>query len=315
MKTTVAALQIEARLADVEYNLAHVEELALAAIADGAKIISVPEFFTTTIVLDDRIWGCALPPDNKAVDLFSRLALENQIMIGGSYLEKRDGDIYNCYILVGSDGKISRHDKDRPTMIENAFYVGGQTNGVHETGQGRVGTAVCWELIRTQTVNRLQGEIDFAMTGTHWWTVAQNWSIFENSFKKLHKENLELFKNVPSTFAGMLGVANIHASHCGGVLGKYPLLPKRLLDANYETSLLGETQIVSATGEVLKRMSMEDGAGFISADIDLVAQEPTLDVPERYWIPKLPLSSKLTWWHQNFVSKGVYKNAKKKGLF
>ena len=52
--TKVAALQIAARCGDLAYNLNHVRELAEHAARQGAKIIAVPEFFTTTIVLDEK---------------------------------------------------------------------------------------------------------------------------------------------------------------------------------------------------------------------------------------------------------------------
>ena len=38
-----------------------------------------------------------------------------------------------------------------------------------------VGAAVCWELMRTQTVQRLRGRIDLALTGSGWWSFSENW--------------------------------------------------------------------------------------------------------------------------------------------
>lgn len=311
----VAAVQLEARTADVQYNLDQTKELALAAIAQGATVISLPEFFTTSIILDDRIWGCALPPQNAALDLLKELATDHGVLIGGSYLEKRGGDIYNCYTLVRPDGTVSRHDKDLPTMVENAYYVNGDTDGVHQTDIGGVGTAVCWELIRSQTVNRLLGKINFAMTGTHWWTTAENWSFLRRTFEAAHQENMALFRTVPSHFSKLLGVANIHASHCGKVKGKFAVLPQRLFDIDTETSLLGETQIVDNAGNVVQRLAMEDGPGVIVADIDLTPAKPSLETPESFWSVDLPLLFRFTWAQQNFVCKGDYRKAKANGAF
>src|SRR5690606_8467483 len=108
---------------DLRYNLAHVRDLLVQAIRQGAQVVALPEFFTTPIVQDRRIWSCALPPENAALDLLRRFAREHGVLIGGSYLEKRGEDIYNCYVLVRPDGSVSRHDKDLPTMIENAYYI------------------------------------------------------------------------------------------------------------------------------------------------------------------------------------------------
>lgn len=311
----VAALQIDARTADIQYNLDQVRELAQEAIDQGAKIIAVPEFFTTTIILDDRLYDCALAPENAALDLLIELATDHQVLIGGSYLEKRNGDIFNCYTLVQPDGTVTRHDKDLPTMVENAYYVPGHTDGIHETSLGRVGTAVCWELIRTQTVRRLAGKIDFAMTGTHWWTTAENWTVWKDYFAKADRENRDMYQHVASDFSKYLGVANIHASHCGKVQGKLALLPGRLWDVDGGTSLLGQTQIVDKQGNVLKRMTAEDGPGVIVADLDLSPTDPSLSAPDRFWLPELTLVQKMSWKHQNFVCKGIYKRAKRQGRF
>jgi predicted amidohydrolase len=195
-------------------------------------------------------------------------------------------------------------------MIENAFYIGGNTDGVHDTVFGRVGTAVCWELIRTQTVQRLDGKIDFAMTGTHWWTVASNWNVFRSYLESSDADFRELFRSTPATFSRLLGVANIHASHCGKLAGKYPMLPNRLWDVPYETQLLGETQIVDNQGKVLARMTADEGSGVLTAELDLVPSEPSLQTPDRFWIPDLQGLAKFVWWHQNSVSKGIYRRAK-----
>ncbi|RLA39479.1 MAG: carbon-nitrogen hydrolase family protein [Gammaproteobacteria bacterium] len=307
----VAAIQINARLGDVAYNLDHVRELAEDAANQGAKVIAVPEFFTTPIVLDDCVYQCALPPENQALDLLKEIATNYEVIIGGSYLEKRNGEVFNCYALVRPDGTVTRHYKDIPTMIENAFYIGGNTAGIHQTDMGRIGTALCWEQIRTQTVRRLKDKVDFLMTGTHWWTIPKNWSIFKSTFAKMDVENLEIFRSTPGVLAKLLGTVNIHASHCGSVAGKYPILPWGRWDVPYETDLLGETQIIDNTGQILARRTREDGPGVIIADVDLTAQKPTLELPDRFWIPELPSTIKLMWHHQNILSKPLYKRAKK----
>lgn len=313
--TKVAALQMDARCGDLRYNLNHVGELAESAAKQGAKIIAVPEFFTTSIVLDekDRVRTCVLPPNNPALDLLKEIADKYKVIIGGSYLEKRDGDVFNCYTLVRPNGKVTRHDKDLPTMIENAFYKGGITDGIHQTSSGRIGTAVCWEQIRTQTVKRLKGKIDFLMTGTHWWGIPTNWSLLTSLLKSTAVSNLAIFHATPSTLSKLLGTANIHASHCGSLTGKNRILPWGVLDIPYKTELLGETQIVDNEGNIVAHMTKEDGSGVLLAEIDLKPKPPSMKLPNRFWIPKLPPMIKLTWSHQNAVSKPIYNWAKKSG--
>ena len=77
---------------------------------------------------------------------------------------KRGEDVFNTYVLVDRDGAVHMHNKDLPTMVENAYYTGGSDDGLVSTSQGSVGIAVCWETIRTATVRRLRGKVGLRRT-------------------------------------------------------------------------------------------------------------------------------------------------------
>lgn len=297
---------MQGKVGDVEYNIAHIKKLIEEAISQGAEVIAVPEFFTTPIVLDKRVKHCALPPENPAVELLKNFATQYKVTIGGSYLESRGENVFNCYTLIRPDGSITRHDKDLPTMVENAFYIGGKTDGIHKTAIGNIGTAVCWETIRTQTVDRLEGKVDFLLTGSHWWSIPTNLKIAKTFLEESDMKNRGIMYETPSRLAKILGVANIHAAHCGTLKGEFATLPKQAWNVAYATELLGETQIVDNQGNIVKRLSQHDGPGVIVADIDLCKGTPSLPKPQGFWIPKLPFRMKLLWWWQNYVGKSIY---------
>jgi len=309
----VAAVQMRGRQGDVSYNLGHIKELAMEAVAQGAEVISLPEFFTTTVVLHQEVENCSLPEHkNPALDLLIGIATTYNVLIGGSYLERRGADVFNCYALVQPDGTVTRHDKDIPTMAENAFYIGGKTDGHHKTSYGRVGTAMCWETIRTQTVHRLKDRIDFLMTGSHWWTTASNWKLGK-FWDDADKHNRRLMFSTPGKLAQLLGVPNIHAAHCGEIDGHFAILPGGRGKIPARASLIGETQITDGNGNILKRLSAEDGVGVITADIDLNEKKITHTTPNEFWIPSLSGVSKVVWLQQRWATKGVYRNLKKSG--
>lgn len=306
----VVAVQMKGRVADVAYNLDHVDELLQEAIRHRPHIISLPEFFTTPIVQDDRLWACALPPENPALDKLRDVATTHDVLIGGSYLERRGDDVYNCYVLVHPDGRVTRHDKDQPTMIENAYMIGGQDDGWHQSAYGNVGTAVCWETIRTRTVHRLQGRIDFLMTGSHWWSTPKNWRVLPKFFRTMDAMNRNYMYHAPSVLSKMLGVANVHAAHVGELRGRVPLLPNAPWSPRFESYLLGETQIVDRHGKIQQRLRAEDGPGVVSAPLDLTPTTPSLAVPDRFWIPDLASRFRFFWWQQNLCAKAMYQTAK-----
>lgn len=319
-KTTelsVAAIQLEASVGDVEANLAQAERLAREALEDGAHVVGLPEFFTSRVILDENVWNAVLPANNEAVDMLKSLASEYEATIGGSMLTYRDGDVYNTYCLAGPDGDVHTHDKDIPTMWENAFYVGGSDDGVVETAHGTAGLAVCWELIRQQTVDRMAGRVQYAITGNHWWTLPDNWPGVNRLLGSVRQYNRYLSEQAPVEFARELGVPVIHASHCGEFDGRFLLYPSDERGIPYRSSFVGATQIVAADGTVLARREMDEGPGVISANIEIPTQPPTSatqNSPDQFWIPELTASHRLYWSHQNACGAAYYRNNKEKAL-
>ncbi len=302
-----AAVQLEAVVGDVAENMARIERLVDAAASSGARLIAIPEFCTTRLAFDARAHNAVLPPDNPALDLFKRLAARHRCWLGGSMLIAEEGEIYNRYHFVEPDGTVHQHDKDLPTMWENAYYRGGHDDGAFATGLGGVGAAVCWELIRTQTVRRLLGRVDVAMTGTHWWTLPSNWGAAVNrGLAPLAQFNRYLSENAPAEFARRLGVPVLQASHCGRFHTGFMLAPGLPWAAPYDTQYVGCTQIVDASGHVLAQRQAQEGPGIVTAEISLGAQTPLRPLEERYWIPELPLLLRAYWHQQNACGKAYY---------
>lgn len=307
-RIVAAAVQLEAEVGDVATNLERIEALVDEAAGKGARLIAVPEFCTSRLPFDARAHEAVLPPDNLALDLFKRLAAKHRCWLGGSMLIAEGGEIYNRYHFVEPDGTKHLHDKDLPTMWENAFYGPGHDDGLFETGLGGVGAAVCWELIRTQTVRRLLGRVDVAVTGTHWWTMPSNWGrAVERSLASLGQYNRYLSENAPGEFARRLGAPVLQASHCGKFRTGFLLAPGLPLAPPYDTEFVGCTQIVDAGGHVLAQRQVQEGPGVVVAEIELGAQTPRLPLEDRFWIPELPLFLHAYWHHQNVCAKAYYK--------
>jgi predicted amidohydrolase len=108
-----------------------------------------------------------------ATVLLRDLARRHGATVGGSFLcRDRDGEARNAFLLSGPDGRIlGRHDKDLPTMVENCLYIGGEDDGVIDAGELRVGAALCWEFMRTQTARRLRGQVDVVVGGSLWLSI------------------------------------------------------------------------------------------------------------------------------------------------
>jgi hypothetical protein len=103
----------------------------------------------------------------------------------------------------------------------------------------------------------------------------------------------------------------LHGAHCGVLEGRYALTPRRSVPVR--THLVGETQIVDASGEIRARRTAAEGAGFIIADIAVGKQPPAVDIPDAFWLENLPPLIRTMWTTQNAVGRSIYAQAKKEG--
>ena len=67
----------------------------------------------------------SVPGDQSKTEAWLReLAAELGVPIGGSFLTLDGVEAHNTLMLVFPDGTTHTHQKDLPTMVENAHYVG-----------------------------------------------------------------------------------------------------------------------------------------------------------------------------------------------
>jgi predicted amidohydrolase len=277
----VAAVQMTAELANVESNLAKAERLVRLAFKRGARWVILPEFFTSAMAFHPDMAKAIRSVNGPPAELLRRLARSGNAFVGGSFLAWRDGQVYNSFVLALPDGTTLRHDKDYPTLWENCYYIGGSDDGVLSTPEGNVGAAVCYEFVRSKTAARLKDKVSMVIGGSCWWGMPDSAPADDPGRKWF----LDLLTETPGRFARLLGVPVIHASHAGRFAGvDWPGQP-----VPFSSSFLGETQIVNGRGEILARLSREQGEGIITADItpgQVPGDRPP--IPARFWIPDIP---------------------------
>lgn len=286
----VAAIQMQATLANVSANLEQAEKLITQAQKKGANWIILPEFFSSAMAFHPDMLSAIQGIDGAPAQMLKRLAMQGDTHIGGSFLAERDGHVYNSFLLLSPEGDTQQHDKDQPSYWENCFYQGGSDTGILETELGKVGAALCWELIRTQTMRRLKNNVRLVLSGSCWWTLSDD----IDKAHPLHQTNIKLLQQAPVNCARTLGVPVIHASHTGKFNGLFsPELP----DIPYNSHYLGETMIVDSTGVILAKRSAQQGPGIVISKLKLPSHaSPSTKIPERFWMPNnMPDAWKASW--------------------
>ena len=302
-KQKVAAVQMRLEIGQPVSNIDKCLSQLEVAFRQGRQFVALPEFVSTPICLVDGVEDGILQPQNAFVDGLVDLCKQYGACAGGSYLEARDGQVFNTYAFVDQQAHVFKHDKDIPTMVESAFYTGGTSDRLLETGSGRIGVAMCWEMIRTRTVKRLAHQADLIMAGSHWWS-EPGWPIPFGLLQKAHERNLALMRSAPSGLSRMTGAPVIHAAHIGVLTGRFAVTPR--LSVPMTTNLLGQTQIVNNRGAVVAALSAEDGEGIIYADIEIGNIGYAAKPHGEFWNTPIPWETRLVWAHQNRVCSSIY---------
>ncbi len=297
------AVQLEAELGDIDTNLERCADLVDQAVADGAQWVALPEFFSTGVANLPRLREIAPGIDGAPTKMLCEAAARHGVHVGGStLLRDADGHVRNAYLLAGPDGTvIGRHDKDLPTMWENLLYVGGTDPGRIEAAGMTVGVAMCWELMRTQTVHRLAGRVDLVMGGSGWWSIPP-WPP-KALTRRWEANNSRQALSAISEFGPFVGAPVVHGAHSGTVECPWP--PGGI---PYRGHFQGGAVIADATGQVLAARHREQGPGVVVADVPVLRTEPR-KAPDRFWLHRRGAVAAACWAYQNPWGARKYKRA------
>lgn len=279
----VSAVHMCTKLADVTYNLQLAEKYIIKAAAQKVELIAFPEFFTTGFAVNPLLIN-AIIHTKSPLDQIKKWSKQYQIIIGGSYLwyDKSAENVYNTYSLIFPTGEEFHHNKDIPTALENYCYTNGDTISAFETPIGRIGIAMCWELIRYDTIKRMCGKVDLVLAGSCWWNFCE--ADGAEIYRQLWEVNHQLALEAPTTFAKLLGVPVVHGSHKAvfpsGSINDFEIVGER--------EIVGATQIISKEGKALNRILYNETDGIIITELDVKQNDMEhYIVQDQYWIPDL----------------------------
>lgn len=297
----IAVLQLNCNFADIESNMKKIRDYIMQAAQDGFELILLPEFFPSAIGFSPEMDVVAL----KGVHIQSLLKKwsdDFNIIIGGSYLCFDGSDCHNTFDLIFPDGSVFSHQKDLPTQFENCYYTKGDIDHVLHTPIGNIGVALCWEMLRFDTVKRLLGKVDFVLSGSCWWDLPLD---APKNREPLRAYNQALAIETPVTFAKLLRVPVVHACHCGHVRAyNFPEASKV-----QTRQFVGATQILDNEGCIVARRIFYEGEGLVTAEVDFGKTQRQKDMIEenRHWIPDLPEAYLKAWNTINPVAEVYYR--------
>jgi predicted amidohydrolase len=304
----IAVVQPALALGEVERNLARIEDLIRDAHREhGAAVIVVPEGYTTPNVYAKVLRATARPVDGQPLQMLTRLARELDCVLAGGFIAVRGRHTYGTFVLAEPDGALHLHDKDIPTAWEQHYYIGGDDPGAVHCGTigCTVGLMSGWEWARFRTAGRVRAAgARLVLGGMCWPSMPLNWpGPLRPWARREHAIWRRQAHELPGQVARLTGVPVAHASHVGPVQGETPLGP----GIPWHTQMIGESQVCDRDGAILARLTLEDGEGHVAADVDLQTPVPLADIQDRFWIPKMTLTTHAAWHAMNAHGALTYK--------
>lgn len=153
-KVTVAATQMACSW-DRQATLDKAESLVRKAAGQGANIILLQELFETPYFpqqQDFKYYDLAKKlEDDPAIQRFTKVAEELQVVLPISFYEKTDTTQFNSIAIIDADGQIlgvyrKTHIPDGLPYAEKFYFTPGDTGfKVWQTKYGRIGVGICWD--------------------------------------------------------------------------------------------------------------------------------------------------------------------------
>ncbi len=169
----IAVAQMEPRIGETAWNLAHSLSLIERAAGHGANLVVLPELCSTGYVFETREEAFALAEEMPAGPTcrawMAEAAKRGLFLVAG--IAERDGDrLFNSAVLIGPEGFIGRYRKLHLWGEETLFFEPGDIGlPVYPTRIGRIGICVCYDgwFPETYRLMALQGA-DIVCVPTNW---------------------------------------------------------------------------------------------------------------------------------------------------
>ncbi len=314
---TVAAIQMNALVGEVQRNLAHAARLVEQAAAQGAQLIVLPELFSTGYEYTDRNFHLPEPLDGLTGTWIIETARRLGVHLVGSFPAQIDGVAYIVAMLASPDDRQWVYRKRHVALWENLYFERGSEPMIADTELGRIGLLICWDQVFADLARAYQGRVDLLCipSSPPTWvgtmedsdgSVLARTSDLRSVGSTL--DGVEWFDQAQVAHARSAGVPIVSAARCGEFHSPIPygwsfltmLRPGdalRVLRTTGTKYLLrcpmqGRSRILDASGEPLTSAG-QNGEAVLVASVQPGAPGPAA-VPElprgRALIPSIPRS-------------------------
>lgn len=212
MKRIAAAIQLSAEPLRVAENLERADAALQRAREAGAALAVLPEMFNTGYGLIPDYAICAEERDGPTIRHLSKRSREWDMVIAGGFVERDRHHLYDSFALCAPDGRVAVYRKRHLVFWERFRFRPGRESLVVETPLGRVGLAICADMIYRRVWDGYRGRIDLAIVASAW----PDFACRETGRKHWLLGDIgPLSGEIPRRVALDLGVPVVFANQCG----------------------------------------------------------------------------------------------------
>jgi predicted amidohydrolase len=249
-ETTLAVVQVSCEPGNVEANLKHGVEGVAEAARRGARIVCLPEMFTTGVVFD-RMEELAEPVPGRTTERLAAAAAHYGVHLVAGMAE-RDGDtgrLHNGAVVLGPDGQIEATYRKRYLYLgEREMFAPGERACLVELDGVRAAVIICYDYIFPDYIAALvDAGAELLIHPTAWLTTdeCERWNYSPQAYRAQC-----LTRALENT------VFLMSANHC----------------ANYDPAGtlrgVGQSAILAPWGEVLAEVASGPGVAVARVDLD-----------------------------------------------
>lgn len=227
MKIRAAAIQMASALGDVAANVERADGLLRRAHEAGAELAVLPEMFNTGYGLVPDYAPTAEGRDGPTLRHLAERSRRWGLTIAAGFVERDGRHLYDSLALIEPDATIRVYRKRNLVFWERFRFRPGREPVVAPTRFGRVGLAICADMIYRRVWADYRGRIDLAVIASAWPQFACRASGRKHW---LFGHVGPLSGAIPHAVAADLGVPVVFANQCGATQTTIPILRTIIAD-------------------------------------------------------------------------------------
>ena len=227
MKIQAAAIQMPCDVLDLRSNLQRADELLRVARDRGAELTVLPELFNTGYSLCPDYGPYGETAEGPTLSYLRQRSRRWKMAIAAGFVERDGRHLYDSLAFCSPDGEVQIYRKRNLVFWERFRFHPGRSPLVVTTPFGRVGLAVCADMIYRRVWDDYRGRIDLAVVAAAWpdfacrHTGRRHWLLGHVG---------PLSNAIPAKVAVDLGIPVIFANQCGETRTTIPVLRTTIHD-------------------------------------------------------------------------------------